>query len=249
MSYTIPILNDLHELYPDLLYHPSRFQSGEDVINYIIEQGVHHPYEQEYARYQTAREQREQHEQLEQRLQRLEAQVPQVPVVAVPAVAPVVPVAPVAQVAPAAQVAPVPVQEPRRRLSARELEEDWERQTYGAVVWRPWHDPHYVAPSIPESQSSITRLLSSLIDDGIMSGQRSSNPLRPTAEQLGRSTIVRTLTEHTEDLCHVCHDGMLSGQHIRTIRHCNHMFHQLCIDTWFSMRPTCPACRHDVRTS
>ena len=244
MSYTIPILNDLHELYPDLLYHPSRFQSGEDVINYIIEQGVHHPYEQEYARYQTARQQREQHEQLEQRLQRLEAQVPQVPAAPVAPVAPAAPVVPVAQVAPA-----IPLQEPRRRLSARELEEDWERQTYGAVVWRPWHDPHYVAPSIPESQSSIRRLLSSLIDDGIMSGQRSSNPLRPTAEHLSRSTTIRTLTEHTEDLCHVCHDGMLSGQHIRTIRHCNHMFHQLCIDTWFSMRPTCPACRHDIRSN
>lgn len=237
MSYTIPILNDLHELYPDLLYHPSRFQSGEDVINYIIEQGIHHPYEQEYARYQTARQQREQHEQLEQRLQRLEAQVP------------VVPVAPVVPVVPVVPVAPVPAQEPRRRLSMRELQEDWERETYGAVVWRPHHAPHYIAPSIPDSQSSVARLLTSLIDDGIMSGQRSSNPLRPTAEQLGRSTTIRTLTDNAEDLCHVCHDGMLSGQHIRTIHHCNHMFHQLCIDTWFSMRPTCPACRHDIRSN
>ena len=233
MSYTIPILNDLHELYPDILYNPSRFQSGEDVINYIVERGVHQPYEQEYAQYQTALRQREQHEQLEQRLQHLEQQVP------------------VLQPAPQQ----VPLQDaPRQvvrnaRLSARELNEDWERQMYGAVVWRPHHDPNYVAPSIPESQSSITRLLSSLIEDGIMSGQRSSNPLRPTADQLRRSTTIRTLTDNAEDLCHICHDGMLTGQSVRTIHHCNHMFHQLCIDTWFSMRPTCPACRHDVRTA
>ena len=237
MSYTIPILNDLHELYPDILYHPSRFQSGEDVINYIVERGVHLPYEQEYAQYQTALRQREEHEQLEQRLQRLEQQVPQV------APEPVAP-EPV-----------VPVQEaPRQvvrnaRLSVRELQEDWEREIYGAMVWRPWHDPNYVAPSVSESQSSITRLLTSLIEDGIMSGQRSSNPLRPTADQLRRSTTIRTLTDNAEDLCHICHDGMLTGQSVRTIRHCNHMFHQLCIDTWFSMRPTCPACRHDVRNS
>ena len=257
MSYTIPILNDLHELYPDILYHPSRFQSGEDVINYIVERGVHLPYEQEYAQYQTALRQREEHEQLEQRLHRLEQQVPQV------APEPVVPVAHVqapVQEDPRqnirnARLSGAPI--PRELLNApiqltqQQLRsiEDMEREVYGAVVWRPHHDPHYVAPSIPESQSSITRLLTSLIEDGIMSGQRSSNPLRPTADQLRRSTTIRTLTDNAEDLCHICHDGMLTGQSVRTIRHCNHMFHQLCIDTWFSMRPTCPACRHDVRNS
>jgi len=247
MSYTIPILNDLHELYPDILYNPSRFQSGEDVINYIVERGVHQPYEQEYAQYQTALRQREQHEQLEQRLQHLEQQIPHAPVQVAPVLQPAPQQEPVQQ--------QVPVQEaPRQvvrnaRLSARELQEDWEREIYGAVVWRPWHDPNYVAPSIPESQSSITRLLTSLVNDGIMSGQRSSNPLRPTVDQLRRSTTIRTLTNNAEDLCHICHDGMLTGQSVRTIHHCNHMFHQLCIDTWFSMRSTCPACRHDVRTA
>jgi Ring finger domain len=245
MSYTIQILNDLHELYPDILYNPSRFQSGEDVINYIVERGIHHPYEQEYAQYQAARAQREQREQLEQRLQRIEQahaqqQEPQAP--QAPQVEEVQPPAP----------EPAPRQVVRNvRLSARELQEDWEREMYGAVVWRPWHDPNYVAPiSIPDSQtSSVARLLSSLIDDGIMSGQRLSNPLRPTTEQLRRSTTVRALTENADDVCHICHDGMLNGQSVRTINHCNHMFHQLCIDTWFSSRPTCPTCRHDVRTA
>lgn len=236
MSYTIPILNDLHELYPDILYHPSRFQSGEDIINYVVERGVHHPYEQEYAQYQSLRAQQEHHE-----------EQPAPPRVEPPRVEP-------------PRVEPPRVEQPQEpaarqvvrntRLSARELQEDWERQVYGAVVWRPWHDPNYIAPlSVPDTQSSVVRLLTSLVNDGIMSGQRSSNPLRPTADQLRRSTTVRTLTEHVEDLCYICHDGMLTGQSVRTIRHCNHMFHQLCIDTWFSSRPTCPACRHDVRTS
>jgi hypothetical protein len=228
MSYTIPILNDLHELYPDILYNPSRFQSGEDVINYVVERGVHHPYEQEYAQYQAARALHE---------ERIEEVPPPQPPPPPPRVE--------------QPQEPAPRQVVRNtRLSARELNEDWEREMYGAVVWRPWHDPNYVAPlSVPDTQSSMVRLLTSLVNDGIMSGQRSSNPLRPSADQLRRSTTVRTLTENVEDLCHICHDGMLTGQSVRTIRHCNHMFHQLCIDTWFSSRPTCPACRHDVRNS
>jgi hypothetical protein len=234
MSYTIPILNDLHELYPDILYNPSRFQSGEDVINYVVERGVHHPYEQEYAQYQAARALHE--ERIE------EVPPPQPPRVEQPRVE---------QPRVEQPQEPAPRQVVRNiRLSARELQEDWEREMYGAVVWRPWHDPNYVAPlSVPDTQSSMVRLLTSLVNDGIMSGQRSSNPLRPSADQLRRSTTVRTLTENVEDLCHICHDGMLTGQSVRTIRHCNHMFHQLCIDTWFSSRPTCPACRHDVRNS
>ena len=121
---------------------------------------------------------------------------------------------------------------------------------YGAVVWRPpIHDPNYVAPiSIPPSQTlSVERLLAAIIDDGIINAQPRTLPLRPSSENVQRSTTLHTLTENTEDLCHICHDGMLSGQSIRTIRHCHHMFHQLCIDTWFSTRPTCPVCRYDIR--
>lgn len=252
MSYTIPILNDLHELYPDILYNPSRFQTGEDIINYVVERGVHHPYEQEYAQYQALHAQ---HEEREEQAPAVPA-APAAPAIQALPAAPAIPASPVARAAPVARVEQP--QEPasrqvvrNTRLSARELNEDWEREMYGAVVWRPWHDPNYVAPlSVPDTQTSaMVRLLTSLVDDGIMSGQRYSNPLRPTADQLRRSTTIRTLTENAEDLCHICHDGMLNGQSVRTIRHCNHMFHQLCIDTWFSTRPTCPACRHDVRTS
>ena len=49
--YAIPILNELHELYPDLLYHPSRFQSGNDVITYIVDRGVRRSFREESLQY------------------------------------------------------------------------------------------------------------------------------------------------------------------------------------------------------
>jgi hypothetical protein len=49
--YAIPILNELHELYPDLLYHPSRFQSGNDVITYIMDRGVRRSFREESLQY------------------------------------------------------------------------------------------------------------------------------------------------------------------------------------------------------
>jgi hypothetical protein len=49
--YAIPILNELHELYPDLLYHPSRFQSGNDVITYIVDRGIRRSFREESLQY------------------------------------------------------------------------------------------------------------------------------------------------------------------------------------------------------
>ena len=51
-SYSIPILNELHELYPDILYRPSQFQTSNDVIQYILDRGVRRRFRQESVRYQ-----------------------------------------------------------------------------------------------------------------------------------------------------------------------------------------------------
>ena len=52
-SYSIPILNDLHELYPDILYRPSQFQTSNDIIQYILDRGVQRRFRQESERYQS----------------------------------------------------------------------------------------------------------------------------------------------------------------------------------------------------
>ena len=37
------------------------------------------------------------------------------------------------------------------------------------------------------------------------------------------------------------------GEQVRTLTHCGHRFHVLCIDNWFQRNVHCPLCRHDIR--
>ena len=127
--------------------------------------------------------------------------------------------------------------------------EDFEREMYGAVIYRPPSEHNPPAMPLPISQaSSFEQLLAVMIDDGIVQSRSRYTSQRPTTAQLDRATTVRTLTENHDGVCSICHEELTEGQHARQIRHCNHLFHQFCIDTWFSMRSTCPTCRHDIRT-
>jgi len=210
MSYPLPILNELHELYPDLLYRPARFQTSNHVIDYILEQSIHRVHREELARYQASHAPYA--SQVAQAMHVLEPVVQQ-----------------------AQAIEPQQVSQSQRQRNAIE---NFEREFYGAVVYRPE----------PSQATSFEQLLTSLIDDGIAQSRPQRTTLRPTATQLESATTVRTLTEHHDGVCSICHEEMVSGQHIRQIHHCSHVFHQFCIDTWFSMRSSCPTCRHDIRT-
>lgn len=70
--------------------------------------------------------------------------------------------------------------------------------------------------------------------------------LRPTTTQISRATQ-RLTTTHAQDICSICHD-LMDHSDIRRIIHCQHTFHQRCIDRWFEENPHCPVCRYDIRT-
>lgn len=222
MIYPIRILNELHQLYPDLLYNPSQFESGADVINYIVERSIHGPYQQQFTTYQQEREQRERREELEERIRRAREE----------------------------QEA-----EDAQRDVEREARREIQNQTNALARQLSSISSPMVEISIPSAPSSqqtvMSQLISFLIDDGLVNTNTrpTSFALRPTSEQLARSTTIITLSENHDNVCSICHDGLLFGQNIRRINHCNHMFHQSCIDTWFSSRSTCPTCRHDIRAS
>jgi len=49
--YSISLLNDLHEHFPDLLYRSQRFRNVPDVLNYVIQVANQNPYERGRAQY------------------------------------------------------------------------------------------------------------------------------------------------------------------------------------------------------
>lgn len=43
--------------------------------------------------------------------------------------------------------------------------------------------------------------------------------------------------------CSICQDNIVQNQNVVTLGRCSHKFHALCIQTWATIRNTCPLCR------
>ena len=74
--------------------------------------------------------------------------------------------------------------------------------------------------------------------------------VRPTQEQIDAATNLGQADEDSDvnqQSCAVCQENFTEGQAIRTINHCSHEFHKVCIDEWFNRNVRCPVCRHDIR--
>ena len=54
--YAIPLLNELHQSFPELLYHPEQFQTVQDVLQYIIRIANNNPYSRGRQQYEQARQ-------------------------------------------------------------------------------------------------------------------------------------------------------------------------------------------------
>lgn len=72
--------------------------------------------------------------------------------------------------------------------------------------------------------------------------------VHPTQEQINAATTLIEIANSTE-LCAICQDSLIhDSQQVRRINHCQHMFHNNCILQWFRRNVRCPTCRHDIRT-
>jgi len=75
-----------------------------------------------------------------------------------------------------------------------------------------------------------------------------NTPIAPSHAQINSATTLRAAMATDEDAeCSVCQTNYTEGQALRTITHCDHMFHKNCIDTWFARNSHCPNCRYDIR--
>jgi len=69
----------------------------------------------------------------------------------------------------------------------------------------------------------------------------------PTTAQLEAGSTVYNMIIPSETPCAICQDLIGTGDVVRKLRGCNHVFHINCIDTWYQRSSQCPTCRHDIR--
>jgi hypothetical protein len=225
--YSISLLNDLHNHFPDLLYQPQRFQSVPDVLQYVISVANRNPYERESATYAT-------HATHATRT----ASVP-----------------PTANATATTQRVPVRSSDHTANafyqlLHGNRLPES--EITFSSRSSRPSSSRAFLGGNWMGGDSATDTLLTSLIGQ-IFEAPSLQNFLdqpvtvHPTEEQINQHTITTTAMRTMDDNCAICQDPIEIGQRMRILNYCTHSFHATCIDTWFTTHVTCPTCRHDIR--
>jgi hypothetical protein len=97
-------------------------------------------------------------------------------------------------------------------------------------------------------EQNMTSILTQLLSPGNLQSFLEQNvEVAPTEQEIAQASTLETPTEALEDNCAICQDAMEAEQSLRRLHHCRHVFHKMCIDTWFQSNVHCPTCRHDIR--
>jgi hypothetical protein len=238
--YHAPMLNDLHNYFPEILYNPGRFQTTQDLIQYIIQVANENPYlrgQAQYNYYQTLR-----HASASAALSPSISAPP--PAYATATVSAPSLSSPLPAMQPAMQPPLQPSLQPSDRIyrtttRISRFSSDDDRDFFN-ILFAPQ------GSSPVRGDNFVTTLLGQLLHGA---PQTFLDPVivSPSAEQIDEATTVETAIITQEDNCAICQEEIGMGQEMRTIDHCHHTFHQHCIDIWFQRNVRCPTCRHDIR--
>jgi hypothetical protein len=216
--YSIPLLNELHNHFPELLYMPERFNNIQDVLRYIRSVAEISPY------------QRGMHQFNSQRLPYITS-VPRRSTSAtsttgyginIPSTTSTVPVGGEAQ---QTFVTMITEDIPNTRIRMNTNNTNTLLNTLLGGLLGDIMNPNTG--------------LQSFLDQRV--------PVFPTTQEIENATTTYISDRYEEHICTICQDEIEPNQNVRRLNHCNHHFHKNCIDTWFRGNVQCPTCRHDIR--
>jgi hypothetical protein len=254
--YNSVLLDELHRLFPAVLYDQSRFRDN-DLVQYIRER-VRNVYNLYDSAQRTYMHNNEGQPRVHRRRRGRRAGPMQAPV-----------------------PAPAPVQAPtvRTYLNSATQDNDTLTAILGLLNYPPspatpapvssptssflrYPGTGYnflpTIPSIPGFTAEATYLGSANLD-GTRTGRGESwaeilasfmnpVPIRPSQAQIEAGSRLYTTDASTvRESCVICFEPITEGQDQRELRTCGHAFHCECIDRHFQTSPRCPLCRHDVR--
>lgn len=229
--YPIQLLNDLHNWYPDVLYNPGRFRNVQDLLEYIRQGADMNPYTRGLQFY-NARQRSGYPEVAASR----PAHAPHGSDIRTGSAVSTGPAAAASATFPISQNVQPQI---RARFHSVPISSSFSVDNDGVTT---------IFDNIPMSSMAATSILNQLFSPGILQNFLNQTVIvSPSEEDIARATAVSTVLNTQDDICTICQEAIEEGQSMRKINHCNHYFHQDCIDTWFQGNVHCPTCRYDIR--
>ena len=234
--YSIQLLNDLHNHFPEILYNPGRFHNIQDLLSYIRNVASASPYDRGLAEYNSRHNYNQPNRQYGTHIPSYRTPV-----------APRPPTPP--EVSRLYNTLPVNSTIPQTYVAATTIIDESDIPPNTRIRM----------PLNTNTNVLMNTLLGGLFGDilgtsiQVEGGGNLQDFLNqrvvvyPTNEEISNATTTFRATETQEDICAICQDEIENNQEVRRITHCNHYFHQNCIDTWFRGNVHCPTCRHDIR--
>lgn len=222
--YPIQLLNDLHNYFPDILYNPGRFNSVQDLLDYIRRVADVNPFSRGMNLYNSRQTIRQTNSNSFTTSTQQIGRQSTVPIQSVSSSEPIY----------NRPIMPVTYHEPIRQTSNTRILPNSNVNNILNTLFTG-----FLGSDIPIIPLNVSEELRIFLDENV--------PVYPTNEQITNASRTYSATSRMIDICAICQDGIESEQQVRHLTQCNHYFHKNCIDTWFRQNVHCPTCRQDIR--
>jgi hypothetical protein len=216
--YSVQLLNDLHTHFPEILYNPRRFQNVQDLLGYIRTVSEISPYDRGLHQYRMR--------------QRPRSSLPMNrysnPIIQGTTTG-------VSSTTGSTSQSTISTSMPTRIRINTDNSDVMDSFIGGLSI------------ILGGRNSGIMSMNEQAIDEQLQAFLNQSIPVYPTTREIENASTTFITTEQQDDNCAICQDEIETNQSVRCLTHCNHSFHQICIDTWFQRNVHCPTCRHDIR--